>query len=181
MKHAMWTAVALSAGLVACSSAPVAPAPGATKPVATAPQAGPPPAVPSAQPKPVARTVPASQPLDPLKDPSGALARRSVYFEFDSSLIRPDFSPLLIAHGEFLARSADRQVRIEGNTDERGSHEYNLALGQRRADAVRQRLQLLGVKDAQMDAVSYGEERPRSPGEGETAWTENRRADVVYR
>lgn len=181
MTHAMWAAVALSAGLVACSSAPVAPAPVAAKPAATGPEAGPPRGLPSAQPRPVVRAEPAGQPLDPLKDPNGALAKRSVYFEFDSSLIRPDFSPLLIAHGEFLARSADRHVRIEGNTDERGSHEYNLALGQRRADAVRQRLHLLGVKDAQVEAVSYGEERPRSPGEGETAWAENRRADVVYR
>lgn len=180
MKHAMWAAVALSAGLVACSSTPVAPTPVAAKPSPTA-VAGPSQALPSAQPKPVVRTEPTSQPLDPLKDPNGALAKRSVYFEFDSSLIRPDFGPLLIAHGEFLARSADRHVRIEGNTDERGSHEYNLSLGQRRADAVRQRLYLLGVKDAQMEAVSYGEERPRASGEDETAWAENRRADVVYR
>lgn len=180
MKHAIWTAVVLSAGMVACSSTPVAPAPVVARPAASPPAATPAPA-PSAQPGSVVRTEPTSQPLDPLKDPRSMLAKRSVYFEFDSSLIRPDFNPLLIAHGEFLAKSADRHVRIEGNADERGSHEYNLSLGQRRAEAVRARLQLLGVKDAQMEAVSYGEERPRSPGPGETAWAENRRADVVYR
>jgi peptidoglycan-associated lipoprotein len=145
------------------------------------PAAGIQPAPRPAQPRSVVRAEPASQPLDPLKDPNGALAKRSVYFEFDSSLIQPDFSPLLIAHGEFLARSADRHVRIDGNTDARGSNEYNRALGPRRAEAVRERLHLLGVKDAQMEAVSYGEERPRSAGQGETAWAENRRADVVYR
>lgn len=180
MKHAIWTTVLLSAGMVACSSAPVAPAPVVSGPAAS-PTAASPASAPSAQPGSVARAVPTSQPLDPLKDPRSPLAKRSVYFEFDSSLIHPDYNPLLIAHGEFLAKSADRHVRIEGNADERGSHEYNLSLGQRRAEAVRARLQLLGVKDAQMEAVSYGEERPRSSGAGETVWAENRRADVVYR
>lgn len=181
MKHAYWAGLALAAGLAACSSTPVATTPAAIQPVTTASAAVPQPAPRPAQPRSVVRAESASQPLDPLKDPNSALARRSVYFAFDSSLIQPDFSPLLIAHGEFLAKSADRHVRIEGNTDERGSHEYNLALGQRRAEAVRERLHLLGVKDSQMEAVSYGEERPRSAGESETAWAENRRADVVYR
>jgi peptidoglycan-associated lipoprotein len=185
MKQTAWTHTALAAlvlGMAGCSSTPVAqaPAPAPAPAAAPAPVAAPAPA-PQGQARPVARVDAPSAPLDPLKDPNGALAKRSVYFDFDSFDIRAEFSPLLIAHGDYLSKTAGRNVVIEGNADERGSHEYNLALGQRRAQAVLERLRMLGVKDAQMEAVSYGEERPRVTGQGETAWAENRRADVVYR
>jgi peptidoglycan-associated lipoprotein len=173
--------VAAAAGLAGCGSKPVAQAPApAAAPAAPSPALAPTPA-PQSESRPVARVEAPAAPLDPLSDPNGALAKRSVFFDFDSYLVRPEFNPLLVAHGEYLAGTTGRRIVIEGNTDERGSHEYNLALGQRRAEAVRERLRLLGVKDTQMEAVSYGEERPRAQGPGETAWAENRRADVVYR
>jgi peptidoglycan-associated lipoprotein len=171
----------VAAGLAACSSTPVAESPAAAAPAAAPAPALVPAPAPQGQSRPVARVqVPVVAP-DPLADPSSALAKRSVFFDFDSYLIRSEDSPVIIAHGEFLARTGARHIVIEGNTDERGSHEYNLALGQRRAEAVRERLRLLGVKDTQMEAISYGEERPQSTGQGETAWAGNRRADVVYR
>jgi peptidoglycan-associated lipoprotein len=82
--------------------------------------------------------------------------------------------------GQYLARNPALQLRVEGNTDERGSSEYNLALGQRRAQAVKSALQLYGVKDSQVEAVSFGKEKPRATGHDESAWAQNRRADIVY-
>ena len=183
LKLVPWAVTALiaAAGIAGCGSTPVAPA----STVAPGPSAGSaatstPAPLPQGQSQSVARVEANRVPLDPLNDPNGALSKRSVFFDYDSYLVRPEFTPVLIAHGDFLAR-ADRHVVIEGNTDERGSHEYNLALGQRRAEAVRERLRLLGVKDAQMEAVSFGEERPRANEQAESGWAENRRADVVYR
>jgi peptidoglycan-associated lipoprotein len=85
------------------------------------------------------------------------------------------------AHGRYLATNAQRQIKVEGNTDERGGREYNLALGQKRAEAVKQRLVLLGTKDAQVETVSFGKEKPRAQGNNEEAWAQNRRADIVYK
>jgi len=109
-----------------------------------------------------------------------APSRRSVYFDFDDILVHPEYFSVITANGAYLGAHPRRHVRIEGNCDERGSREYNLALGQRRADAIRQRLILLGMLDDQAETVSFGEEKPRAPGHDERAWAQNRRADIVY-
>ena len=117
---------------------------------------------------------------DPLTDPASPLARRSVYFDFDSFAIRDEYRGTIDAHSRYLAANSSKRVLIQGNTDDRGSREYNLALGQKRAEAVRRALATLGVSDNQMEAVSLGEERPRSTEASEAGWAENRRADLVY-
>jgi peptidoglycan-associated lipoprotein len=117
---------------------------------------------------------------DPLNDPNSPLARRSVYFDFDSFVVRDEFRPVIQAHAGFLGTHKTRRVVVQGNTDERGSREYNLALGQKRAEAVRRSLIALGVPDAQIEAVSFGEEKPKATGADETSYAENRRADIVY-
>ena len=117
----------------------------------------------------------------PLKDPNNILSKRSVYFDFDSNLVKDEYKPIVSAHARYLQQNSGASMRIEGNTDERGSREYNLALGQRRADAVRQTMQLLGARGSQIETVSFGEEKPRDTGHDEAAWAENRRADIVYK
>ena len=115
-----------------------------------------------------------------LTDPNNILSKRSVFFDFDSFVIKPEARPLVEAHARFLVQNPQMRMLIQGNTDERGSREYNLALGQKRAEAVRRALAALGVADGQMEAVSFGEEKPRDPGHDETAYAENRRADLAY-
>lgn len=117
---------------------------------------------------------------DPLNDPANILSKRSVYFEFDSFSIKDEFKSVVEAHGKFLAGNPERKVIIQGNTDERGGSEYNLALGQKRAEAVRRALSLAGARDSQMEAVSFGKEKPKATGSSEEAWAQNRRADIVY-
>ncbi|MBC7501739.1 MAG: peptidoglycan-associated lipoprotein Pal [Herminiimonas sp.] len=117
---------------------------------------------------------------DPLVDPTGVLAKRSVYFDYDSYTVRDEFKPLVQAHSSYLSANKGRKILIQGNTDERGGREYNLALGQKRAEAVRKSLSLLGVPDSQVEAVSLGKEKPKALGSDEAAWAENRRADIVY-
>jgi len=106
---------------------------------------------------------------------------RLVFFDFDEYTIRPEFMPLLEGHARFLSTDRQRRVALEGHTDERGGREYNLALGQKRAEAVRRSLALLGVADAQMEAVSFGEEKPANAGSDEAAHSQNRRVELVYR
>jgi peptidoglycan-associated lipoprotein len=106
---------------------------------------------------------------------------RLIYFDYDSYAIKPEFQSLLEAHARFLKANGTRKVAIEGHTDERGGREYNLALGQRRAEAVRRAFGLLGVADGQMEAVSFGKEKPAVPGSDEASWAKNRRAEIVYR
>jgi peptidoglycan-associated lipoprotein len=106
---------------------------------------------------------------------------RIVYFDYDSYVIKPEFQSLIDAHARFLKANGGRRIVIEGHTDERGGREYNLALGQRRSEAVRRALGLLGVTDAQVEAVSFGKEKPAAPGGDETAWAQNRRAEIAYR
>ena len=118
---------------------------------------------------------------DPLNDPNSPLAKRSIYFDYDSFVIKDDFRPTIEAHAKYLTTNKTKKVVIQGNTDERGSREYNLALGQKRAEAVRRALASLGVTEAQMEAVSLGEEKPRGTGADEASYAENRRADIVYR
>lgn len=115
-----------------------------------------------------------------LTDPSSILSRRSVYFDFDSFAIRSDFSSLVEAHAEFLKRNPEMRMMIQGNTDERGSREYNLALGQKRAEAVKRALVVLGVSDNQIESVSLGEEKPRCTESTESCFAENRRSDMLY-
>jgi peptidoglycan-associated lipoprotein len=105
---------------------------------------------------------------------------RVIYFDFDSSEIRPEFVPVIAAHAHALARNASIRVRLEGHTDERGSPEYNIGLGERRAQAVRRALLLQGVAESQVATVSYGEERPAVTGQTEAAWAKNRRVEFVY-
>ena len=117
---------------------------------------------------------------DPRKDPASPLSKRSVHFDFDSYVVKDEYRPMLEAHAGYLAAKRDARVILQGNADERGSREYNLALGQKRAEAVRKALAVLGVSDAQMEAISFGEEKPRNEADTEEAYAENRRTDVVY-
>jgi peptidoglycan-associated lipoprotein len=110
-----------------------------------------------------------------------ASVARIIYFDYDSYVIKPDFQNLIEAHARFLKANPSRKVVVEGNTDERGGREYNLALGQRRAEAVRRSLALLGVADSQVEAVSFGKEKPAVQGNDESAWSQNRRAEIAYR
>lgn len=106
---------------------------------------------------------------------------RIIYFDYDSYVIKPEFQSLIEGHARFLKANNGRRVSIEGHTDERGGREYNLALGQRRSEAVRRSLGLLGVPDTQVEAVSFGKEKPAAPGSDEASWAKNRRAEIVYR
>ena len=106
---------------------------------------------------------------------------RIIYFDFDSYTVKPEFQSLLEAHARYLKASSARKVMLEGHTDDRGGREYNLALGQKRAEAVRRSLGLLGVSDAQVEAVSYGKEKPAVQGNNETAHAQNRRVELSYR
>ena len=116
-----------------------------------------------------------------LTDPSSPLAKRSIYFDLDSYEVKGDYQSLVAAHAKYLTANRGFKILIQGNTDERGSREYNLALGQKRADAVKRSLALLGVRDDQIESVSLGEEKPKNPGRDDAAFAENRRADILYR
>ncbi len=118
--------------------------------------------------------------LAQLKDPKSILSKRSVYFDFDQYVIKDEFKTLVEAHGRFLVANPKLKVLIQGNADDRGSREYNLALGQKRAEAVRKSLILLGAKDEQIEAVSLGKEKPRCTEHTEECWAENRRGDILY-
>jgi len=171
-------AVAMAASiflLAACSSTPVEPVATATPAAATLPATNP------VASQPTAPAVVAAAPLAPYLDPQNPLYKeRSVYFDFDQSVVKPDATPLMEMHGKFLATHPAVSIRIEGNTDERGGAEYNLALGQKRAEAVRKALMIFGVKGAQMEAVSFGKEKPKALGHDEAAYAQNRRADLDY-
>ena len=117
---------------------------------------------------------------DPRKNPASPMSSRSVHFDFDQFVVKDEYRTMLEAHAGYLLSKRDARIILQGNADDRGSREYNLALGQKRAEAVRKVLAVLGVSDEQMEAVSFGEEKPRKEGDTEEAYTENRRADVVY-
>jgi peptidoglycan-associated lipoprotein len=119
--------------------------------------------------------------VDELNNPNSPLAKRSVYFDFDSYTVTSDYQPLLEAHAKYLMAHPNRHVLIQGNTDERGTSEYNLALGEKRSEAVLHDLETLGVPDSQLEAVSFGKEKPVALGHDEASWAQNRRADLVYR
>ncbi len=181
MRKVVTTLVVLGV-LAGCSSTPTKEQDGAAvedrKPTASAEQ--------TAKPKPADSGM-STQGLDtktvsvnPLKDPANILSKRSVYFDYDSNIVKDEYKPLVTAHAKYLSQNRSAHATIQGNTDERGSREYNIALGQRRADAVKQMLQLLGASASQIDTVSFGEEKPRAEGSDEKAYAENRRADIVY-
>jgi peptidoglycan-associated lipoprotein len=174
----LFIASATALAVAGCASTKLA-----EKPAPVVEESKPPPApAPAPAPPPVAKVeAPPPPPVDPLNDPGGVLAKRSVYFDFDKSLIRADYQPLIEAHGRYLVEHVARQIRIEGNCDERGGREYNLALGQRRADAVRERMELVGVTATRIETISFGKEKPKALGHDEKAWAEDRRADIVYR
>jgi len=111
---------------------------------------------------------------------AGQLAKRTVYFDFDSSEIKGEGTDIVAAHAKYLATNPTTRVRLEGHTDERGSREYNIGLGERRAQSVRRALLLQGAGDAQISTVSYGEERPAVAGHDEAAWAKNRRVEIIY-
>ncbi len=118
---------------------------------------------------------------DPLNDPASTLAKRSVHFPFDVDAIQDSDKPIIQAHGEFLSAHPERKIRTEGNADERGSSEYNLALGQRRANNTKKALVLSGAQTDQIEAISYGEEKPIATGHDEESWAQNRRTDINYK
>ncbi len=123
-------------------------------------------------------------PVDLSRSGSSAAANTAanvIYFDYDSYLVKPEFASAIEGHAKFLKADKNRKVAIEGHTDERGGREYNLALGQRRAEAVRQALGLLGVPDGQVEAVSFGKEKPAVQEGSEAAWARNRRAEIVAR
>jgi peptidoglycan-associated lipoprotein len=111
---------------------------------------------------------------------TGALARKVIYFDFDKSEIKPEFADIVTAAAHNLTGNPTMKVKLEGNTDERGTREYNIGLGERRAQAVRRALMLQGVAESQISTVSYGAERPAAEGDDEAAWSKNRRVEVVY-
>jgi peptidoglycan-associated lipoprotein len=111
---------------------------------------------------------------------AGLLAKRVIYFDFDSSEIKGDGTDIVGAHAKYLANNPTARVRLEGHTDDRGSREYNIGLGERRAQSVRRALLLQGATEAQLSTVSYGDERPAVAGHDEAAWSKNRRVEIVY-
>jgi peptidoglycan-associated lipoprotein len=128
-------------------------------------------------------TTPATQPAitaNPLTDPNNVLSKRSVYFDFDSNVVKDEYRGVVTAHAKYMTEKKDSKIRIEGNCDERGSREYNLALGQRRAEAMKKVMTVLGVQEGRIETVSFGEEKPADPGHDETAWAKNRRGDIRY-
>ena len=117
---------------------------------------------------------------DPRRDPKNILSKRSVYFDFDSFVVKDEYRPIVEAHARYLAANRGARMTIQGNTDERGSREYNIALGQKRADAIKRTMTLLGAQEAQIETVSFGKEKPKNAGHDEAAWAENRRGDILY-
>jgi peptidoglycan-associated lipoprotein len=158
--------------LAACASpkpkAPEAAAPAVPPAEVTAPEATPAPA-------PVVEVD-----VDPLNDSTNMLAKRSFFYPRDVSAVQEADKPVVAAHAKYLNEHPDRKVNVEGNADERGSPEYNLALGQRRADGLKQMLILGGAKASQIETSSYGEEKPKATGHDEAAWAQNRRSDIKY-
>jgi peptidoglycan-associated lipoprotein len=115
-----------------------------------------------------------------LKDPKSPLAKRSIYFDLDSYVVKDEYQALLGHHAQFLARNGQMKMLIQGNADERGSREYNLSLGQKRSEAVKKALMLLGAKEAQLESVSLGEEKPACMEATDACWAQNRRGDMLY-
>ena len=116
----------------------------------------------------------------PLDNPSGMLSKRIVYFAFDSSEVKYDDREVIATHASYLSNNPDARVTLEGHADERGSREYNIGLGERRTNAVKKLMTLQGTSNSQLESVSYGEERPVDSGHNESAWSQNRRVEIIY-
>jgi peptidoglycan-associated lipoprotein len=175
--RAIWLAV-FTAGLAACSGAPTTEQDPAgvedrsAKPVPTEPAS----AAPIAKVD-VTGTKIAGQ--DPAVK-TGVLAQRSIFYDLDQYDIKDQFKPLVEAHARYLRDNPGRKMLLQGNTDERGSREYNIALGQKRSEGVKRMLLLLGAREEQVESVSLGEEKPRAEGHDEQSWSQNRRSDILY-
>lgn len=130
----------------------------------------------------VAQPLPPSQAggANPLKDPNNILSKRSIFYDYDSDAVKDEFKPMLAAHARHLGANRQAKILLQGNTDDRGSREYNIALGQRRAEAAKRLLVLQGAQEAQVEAVSLGEEKPRCETASEECWAQNRRSDILY-
>jgi peptidoglycan-associated lipoprotein len=180
--------LALATLLASCTSTPVK----VQQPVTVEDRTSKPPPVATTTPKPTTVDAQPIQPakVDPgtalaegdraLKDPNNILSKRIIFFDFDSNQVKEEFRPLVAAHAKYVSQNGKAKMVIQGHTDERGSREYNLALGQRRADAVKQMMSVLGAEGARVETVSFGEEKPRVQGASESAFSENRRAEIVY-
>lgn len=184
MNQRLVCSIALAAMLAACSSKPV--------------KEEPPPAVVDKSPA-KTQTAPAAKPaekaadtatsapvtqttsmVNPLTDPNNILSKRSIYFDYDKDEVKAEYRALVEAHAKYLVQHGDARLMLQGNADDRGSREYNLALGQRRAAAVKKVMNVYGASDKQIETVSYGEEKARCSAQTEACWAENRRADVLY-
>lgn len=161
MKKALFSALTLAL-LYGCASTPVET-----------------PVTPSAEP---AQALPVSPPLAARPQPAAQIdiSKRSVFYEYDKYDIKDEYRPVLQAHGKYLAENRGKKMLIQGNCDERGSREYNIALGQRRAEGVRRMLVLMGATEKQVEPVSLGEEKPRCSDHNEGCWSQNRRSDMLY-
>jgi peptidoglycan-associated lipoprotein len=118
--------------------------------------------------------------VNPLKDPNNILSKRSVYFDYDQFVVKDEYRALIEAHAKYLQANRNARAIVQGNTDERGTREYNIALGQKRADAVKKMMLLLGASEVQIETVSFGKEKPRREAHDEPSWAENRRADILH-
>ena len=115
-----------------------------------------------------------------LKDPRNILSKRNIYFDYDQFTVKDEYRPIVEAHAKYLQANRGARAIIQGHTDERGTREYNIALGQKRADAVKNLMLLLGATEIQIETVSFGKEKPRREGHDEASWAENRRVDIVH-
>ena len=115
-----------------------------------------------------------------LKDPASPLSKRSIYYDYDKFDVKDEYRGLVEAHAKHLRENPGTRILIQGNTDERGSREYNIGLGQRRSDGVKRMLMLLGAREQQIESVSLGEEKPQDEAHNEAAWSKNRRSDILY-
>ena len=116
----------------------------------------------------------------PLTDPASILSQRSIYYDLDNFDVKDRYKGLVEAHAKYLRENPRSKMLIQGNTDERGSREYNVGLGQRRSEGVKKMLLLLGAREDQIESVSLGEEKPKAEGHDEQAWSQNRRSDILY-
>ncbi|UXY15639.1 peptidoglycan-associated lipoprotein Pal [Chitiniphilus purpureus] len=169
--------LALTALLAACASQPKTDTGAATPTPAPVVDAAPSPAAPA--PAPQGNDL-AQKGYNPLTDPNNVLSSRRVYFDYDAYVVKGEYTPLVEAHAKYLLDNKDAKVILQGHADNRGTAEYNLALGQKRADAVKKNMAALGVPEAQIETVSFGEEKPAEQGDTEEAWSRNRRAEIVY-
>jgi peptidoglycan-associated lipoprotein len=115
-----------------------------------------------------------------LRAPGGILSKRVIYFEYDQDTVKDEYREIVQAHAKFMQENRSRKIRLEGHADERGSREYNMALGQRRAGAVKRVMGVLGAGEAAMETISFGEDKPKAQGQNDAAWAMNRRVEIVY-